>query len=119
MLKVEINIFIIRSYSPLLSGSQAAHIYHFAAESFAFLMRKTKDLSGLVDEIFLTLRENPRLCPGIGRLFAETVRGVRNQFHSCAENVLTTLLDKLEPENPFKNEATTDAHGKMVSACIV
>ena len=113
------SYFIARSYSRLLRGDQAAHIHLFAAESFAFLLRKTKDLSELVDEILINVLENPQLCPGIGRLFAETVKGVQKQFHSCTENVLTTLLSKLEPDCLFKSAVGTDAYGKMVSLTLI
>ena len=95
------KLLFFSSYSPLLSRHQAAHIHRFAAESFAFLVRKSKNLPELFDYIFIQLLKSPQLLPGVGSLLAETVRGVQNQFHSCAENVVTILLSKLAPDVLF------------------
>ena len=92
---------LFRSYSPLLSGNQAGHIHRFAAESFAFLVRKSKNLPNLFDYIFLHVLKNAQIVPGVGGLLAETVRGIQNQFHSCTENVVTILLSKLAPDVEF------------------
>lgn len=80
---------------------QAGHIYRFAAESFAFLVRKSKNLPDLLDDIFLHVLKNPQILPGVGSLFAETMRGIQNQFHSCTENVFTVLLSKLASDADF------------------
>ena len=92
---------IFRSYSPLLNANQAGHIHRFAAESFAFLVRKSKNLPDLFNYILLHVLKTPHVIPGVGMLFAETVRGVQNQFHSCTENVVTVLLGKLAPDAQF------------------
>ena len=84
-----------------MTGNRAGHIHRFAAESFAFLIRKSKELPELCDHIFLQVLKNPQILPGVGQLLAETVRGIQNQFHSCTENVITTLLSKLAPDFEF------------------
>ncbi len=57
----------------------------------------------LFDYIFMHVLKNTQILPGVGRLLAETVRGIQNQFHSCTENVVTILLTKLAPDVEFDN----------------
>ena len=95
----------------MLSGNQAGHIHRFAAESFAFLVRKSKSLPDLFDYIFLHILKDTQILPGVGRLLAETVRGIQNQFHSCTEDVVTILLGKLAPDVEFDNDSH---HGQKV-----
>ena len=90
-------------YSPLLNQNQAGYLHQFAAESFSFLLRKTKDLSSLLDHIFEAVIDVPELCKGVGCLLSESVRGVQHQFHSCTERVLRILLDKLKPDECYKS----------------
>ena len=99
--KTHVPSIFFRSYSPLLTGNRAGHIHRFAAESFAFLIRKSKDLSGIFDHIFIHVLKSPQTLQGVGQLLAETVRGIQNQFHSCTENVITILLSKLAPDSEF------------------
>ncbi|XP_068133070.1 small subunit processome component 20 homolog [Hyperolius riggenbachi] len=83
-------------YSTLLAH-QKAHIRSFAAESFAFLMRKVPDINELFNFMFLDLNEHSRKVEGLGQLLFEMCRGVRNMFHSCATKVIRVLLQKLGP----------------------
>ncbi|XP_061420704.1 small subunit processome component 20 homolog [Lethenteron reissneri] len=83
-------------YSTLLAHKKE-HIKNFAAESFAFLMRKVPDHSALFDWMFTDLEQNPDKCDGLGRLLFQMCRGVRMQFHSCAGRVLPIMLEKLGP----------------------
>ncbi|XP_040263163.1 small subunit processome component 20 homolog [Bufo bufo] len=83
-------------YSTLLAH-QKEHIRNFAAESFAFLMRKVSDLNGLFNCMFLDLKEHPQKADGLGRLLFETCKGVRNMFHSCATKAIQLILQKIGP----------------------
>ncbi|XP_066264949.1 small subunit processome component 20 homolog [Branchiostoma lanceolatum] len=50
-------------YCPLLGKDHKPHIKNFAAESFAFLMRKVRDPSDFFDFIFQDLAKNPDVSP--------------------------------------------------------
>lgn len=83
---------IFRLYVPLLGDHQKDYVRDFAAESFAFLMRKVPDKEQLVGLIFKHLETSPRYTAGIGKLFFEMTKGVKGQLHSCTETVLPLLL---------------------------
>ncbi|XP_069829345.1 small subunit processome component 20 homolog [Dendropsophus ebraccatus] len=83
-------------YSTLLAH-QKEHIRNFAAESFAFLMRKVSDLNGLFNFMFLDLKEHPQKADGLGQLLFEICKGVRNMFHSCASKAVQLILQKIGP----------------------
>ncbi|XP_053321012.1 small subunit processome component 20 homolog [Spea bombifrons] len=83
-------------YSTLLAHKKA-HIRNFAAESFAFLLRKVSDLNGLFNFMFLDLKEHPQKVEGLGQLLFEMCKGVRNMFHSSASKALIVILRKLGP----------------------
>nr|XP_015207377.1 PREDICTED: small subunit processome component 20 homolog [Lepisosteus oculatus] len=87
---------IYRLYSTLLAHKKE-HIRNFAAESFAFLMRKVSDLDGLFNFMFLDLEEHPEKAEGVGQLLFEMCKGVRNMFHSCAKKAFAIALRKLGP----------------------
>ncbi|MBN3321955.1 UTP20 protein, partial [Atractosteus spatula] len=87
---------IYRLYSTLLAHKKE-HIRNFAAESFAFLMRKVSDLDGLFNFMFLDLEEHPEKAEGVGQLLFEMCKGVRNMFHSCAKKAFAVALRKLGP----------------------
>ncbi|XP_071486938.1 small subunit processome component 20 homolog [Diadema antillarum] len=88
---------VYRMYSPLLSEDQRPHIRQFAAESFAFLMRKVKGHGQLFDAMLGSLEENPEKARGLGRLFFDMLKGVRHQVHSYASKILPVLLSRLGP----------------------
>ena len=75
-------------------GEQKNYIQQFAAESFSFLMRKIKDSSKLFDILFSALDSQPDLCQGLGFLCFEMIKGVKKQFHSMTEVVLSALFSK-------------------------
>ncbi|XP_041442196.1 small subunit processome component 20 homolog isoform X2 [Xenopus laevis] len=83
-------------YSTLLAH-QKPHIRNFAAESFAFLMRKVPDLNGLLNFMFLDLNDHPQKAQGLGQLLFEMCKGVRNMFHSSAPKAIGLILQKLGP----------------------
>ncbi|XP_007893650.2 small subunit processome component 20 homolog [Callorhinchus milii] len=83
-------------YSSLLAHNKE-HIRNFAAESFAFLMRKVPDHHALFNCLFMDLEEHSEKAEGMGRLFFEMCKGVRNMFHSCATKVFPIILKKMGP----------------------
>ncbi|KAM9311073.1 small subunit processome component 20 homolog [Gastrophryne carolinensis] len=83
-------------YSTLLAHHKQ-HIRNFAAESFAFLMRKVPDLNGLFNFMFSDLEKHPQKAEGLGQLIFDMCRGVRNMFHSCATKAIRLVLQKLGP----------------------
>ncbi|XP_064489796.1 small subunit processome component 20 homolog [Ornithodoros turicata] len=85
---------IFRLYIPLLSDQQKDYVRAFAAESFAFIMRKVPDKQELLSLIFGHLETNPKYTDGIGNLFFEMLKGVKGRLHSCAEMVLPLLLQE-------------------------
>ncbi|XP_030069682.1 small subunit processome component 20 homolog isoform X2 [Microcaecilia unicolor] len=83
-------------YSCLLAHNKP-HIRNFAAESFAFLMRKVSDHNALFSFMFHDLEEHPAKAEGVGQLLFEMCKGVRNMFHSSAFKALTLIVQKLGP----------------------
>ncbi|KAM4676012.1 small subunit processome component 20 homolog [Discoglossus pictus] len=83
-------------YSSLLAH-QKPHIRNFAAESFAFLMRKVPDLNELFNVMFLDLAQHPKKAEGLGQLLFEMCKGVMNMFHSSAPKAIKLILQKLGP----------------------
>ncbi|XP_041354948.1 small subunit processome component 20 homolog [Gigantopelta aegis] len=87
-------------FSSLLGGQYKDYIQKFAAESFAFLMRKVKDHHDLFDFLFSCLEQDSDKAHGIGQLLFEMMKGVKHQFHSITDKVLPLLLYKTGPWNP-------------------
>uniref|UniRef100_A0A3Q2XQB0 UTP20 small subunit processome component n=1 Tax=Hippocampus comes TaxID=109280 RepID=A0A3Q2XQB0_HIPCM len=94
MVKDMDNIYSL--YSKLLEHKKE-HIRKFAAESFAFLMRKVPDLDALLSLVFSDLQQNPDKAEGAGQLLFEMCKGVRHMFHSCAATALPAALRKMGP----------------------
>ncbi|XP_064596875.1 small subunit processome component 20 homolog [Liolophura sinensis] len=84
-------------FSTLLASPYKDYIQNFAAESFSFLMRKVKKRDDLLNFLFSSLESNPEQSSGVGRLLFEMVKGVRNQFHSCINQIFPVILGKLGP----------------------
>ncbi|KAJ1163535.1 hypothetical protein NDU88_003993 [Pleurodeles waltl] len=87
---------IYRLYSTLLAHKKT-HIRNFAAESFAFLMRKVPEQNALFNLIFNDLEKNPEKTEGVGQLLFEMCKGVRNMFHSTATKAINLIVQKLGP----------------------
>ncbi|XP_006888591.1 PREDICTED: small subunit processome component 20 homolog [Elephantulus edwardii] len=94
MVKDMDNIYSM--YSTLLAHKKL-HIRNFAAESFTFLMRKVSNKDALFNLMFLDLEQHPEKVEGVGQLFFEMCKGVRNMFHSCAGKAVKLILQKLGP----------------------
>lgn len=87
---------IFKLYVPLLGSQQKKYVRDFAAESFAFLIRKVADKEKLVDMMLTHLEAHPQSTDGIGRLLFEAVKGVKGQTHSCMAVVLPLALNRLD-----------------------
>ncbi|KAJ8261988.1 hypothetical protein GJAV_G00160830 [Gymnothorax javanicus] len=83
-------------YSTLLAHKKD-HIRNFAAESFAFLMRKVPDLDELFTCMFQDLTDHSQKALGVGQLLFQMCKGVCNMFHSCAQKALPVAMRKLGP----------------------
>ncbi|XP_077259186.1 small subunit processome component 20 homolog [Temnothorax americanus] len=89
---------------PLLADAQPVYINRFAAESFAFVVRKIKDKDSflkLVLRILEDRNENAKEngIPGCGKLLFEVVSGTPGQFHSCGEQMLLLYFNALQDES--------------------
>ncbi|XP_077988472.1 small subunit processome component 20 homolog [Glandiceps talaboti] len=82
-------------YSSLLSTQRKDYIHHFAADSFAFLLRKVKDPDEILSFIFQHVQDHSELREGVGILLFEVMKGVKKQFHSSAEKFFKVLVTKL------------------------
>jgi U3 small nucleolar RNA-associated protein 20 len=82
-------------FSPLLGDNHREYINNFAAESFAFLIRKVKGHDDLFDFMFSILEKNPDEAAGVGRLLFESVKGVQKQLHSVVDKIIPAVLPKL------------------------
>ncbi|CAN9508305.1 unnamed protein product [Ophioblennius macclurei] len=117
MVKDMTNIYSL--YSTLLAHKKE-HIRKFAAESFAFLMRKVPDLDAFLTHVFSDLEQHPDKVEGAGQLLFDMCKGVRNMFHSCAATALPVALQKLGPTTSHGAslpwDAVRDALDHMVQA---
>ncbi|RDD45796.1 Small subunit processome component 20-like protein [Trichoplax sp. H2] len=95
------NLFKV--YQEMLKDSQKIYIKSFATESFSFLMRKAPDQHTLANYVLSYLDNATELCEGIGLLYFETIKGVSGQFHTCINEVLPVLLQKLGPIQEISN----------------
>ncbi|XP_033340653.2 small subunit processome component 20 homolog [Megalopta genalis] len=84
---------------PLLSDTQPAYINNFAAESFAFVVRKVTDKDHFLRTILNVLEKKPDGVSGCGKLFFAVIAGTPGQFHSCAEQMLSLYLNALFTDN--------------------
>lgn len=89
---------------PLLADTQPVYVNRFAAESFAFVVRKIKDKDSflkLVLHILEDRKENAKEngILGCGKLLFEVVSGTPGQFHSCGEQMLLLYFNALQDES--------------------
>ncbi|XP_071112967.1 small subunit processome component 20 homolog [Haliotis cracherodii] len=104
-------------FSALLAAHYKEYIRKFAAESFAFLMRKVKDHSGFLDFLFSTLEEHPDTAEGVGQLLFEMIKGVKKQFHSTTEKIFPVILSKLGPME--KSDSTNKLPWQLVEKSLI
>ncbi|XP_058820535.1 small subunit processome component 20 homolog [Topomyia yanbarensis] len=84
----------------LLDDSKPLHLTNFAAECFSFIARDTKNKRELIYMITMAASRNPSASTGCGRLLFEIMRGVNQQFHSCAEHFWKLVLLEMIYEKP-------------------
>ncbi|KAI8575447.1 hypothetical protein K450DRAFT_261769 [Umbelopsis ramanniana AG] len=84
--------------APLLGedNQQKPYIRHFAAESFAFLLRKArgKDLTLIMEYILERVRQEPNeeFVEGVAMLFFECIKQVDHQLHSRGVAIFKELI---------------------------
>ncbi|XP_076171321.1 small subunit processome component 20 homolog [Ptiloglossa arizonensis] len=88
---------------PLLADTQPVYVNSFAAESFAFVVRKVKDKDSFLKTLLLILEDNPNTVQGCGKLLFEVISGTPGQFHSCAEQMLSLYFSALNIESVNQN----------------
>ncbi|XP_078042078.1 small subunit processome component 20 homolog [Augochlora pura] len=84
---------------PLLADTQPVYINNFAAESFAFVVRKVKDKDSFLKNVMNVLEKNPNGVSGCGKLLFDVISGTPGQFHSCAEQMLSLYLNALNNDD--------------------
>ncbi|KAK7865447.1 hypothetical protein R5R35_002325 [Gryllus longicercus] len=86
---------VFDSLVPLFSDSKPEYIRNFAAESFAYVVRKVRNKKDFVKLLLCTLESRPDGIEGCGRLMFEVVRGIRGRFHSFVQEFLPQVMDML------------------------
>lgn len=107
---------VITLLLPLLADTQPVYINRFAAESFAFVVRKIKDKDSFLKLVLHILKDNASGVSGFGKLLFEVVSGVSGQFHSCAEQMLSLYFNALQDESV--NQRLTYEVLKETVVCI-
>ncbi|KAI4482212.1 hypothetical protein M0804_008763 [Polistes exclamans] len=102
---------------PLFNDTQPYYINNFAAESFAFVVRKVKDKEEFVKLLLKLMENNEHGAIGCGKLMFEVISGTPGQFHSCAEQMLLIYFDSLKDESINQDLAYTII--KQVVSCIL
>ncbi|XP_031356227.1 small subunit processome component 20 homolog [Photinus pyralis] len=89
---------VFGSLLPLLSDARPDYINDFAAQSFAFVVRKVKDWPSFLGTLVKVVRSTGQASEGCGKLLFEVIYGVNGQFHSCADAILPFLIQSLESD---------------------
>ena len=82
-------------FKGLLVNEQKEHIKSFAAESFAFLIRKSKNHKEVINMLLSELHSSGEISEGVGLLIFHSIKGVKEQFHSNGGNILCYSLNGL------------------------
>ncbi|KYN45016.1 Small subunit processome component 20 like protein [Trachymyrmex septentrionalis] len=88
---------------PLLADTQPVYINRFAAESFAFVVRKIKDKDSFLKLVLHILEDRNKNAKengisGCAKLLFEVISGTPGQFHSCGEQMLLFYFNALQDE---------------------
>ncbi|KYN05358.1 Small subunit processome component 20 like protein [Cyphomyrmex costatus] len=107
---------------PLLADTQPVYINRFAAESFAFVVRKIKDKDSFLKLILHILEDQNKNArdngiSGCAKLLFEVISGTPGQFHSCGEQMLQLYLNALQDESIDKT-LTYEVLREMIT-CIL
>ena len=103
MLKDLVNLYELYSkylFASSSSTNNTEYIRSFAAESFAYLLRKIENYQSLIDYLFNRPNLPEDEYESLALVFAETCKNVQSTFHSCTKPLLSTLLKK-SLENPL------------------
>ncbi|CAF3686081.1 unnamed protein product [Rotaria sordida] len=71
------------------------YIRSFAAESFAYLLRKIENYQSFIDYLFNTKERDENELDSLVLVFSETCKNVQSTFHSCTKSLLLCLLKKI------------------------
>ena len=101
MLKDLTNLYEL--YSKYLFSSSSTntltrnyeYIRSFAAESFAYLLRKIDNYQSFIDYLFDTKERDENELESLSLVFSETCQNVQSTFHSCTNSLLSSLFNKL------------------------
>lgn len=99
--------------APLLGedNQQKPYIRHFAAESFAFLLRKArgKELTAIMSHILDKVRKEPNeeFVEGVAMLIFECIKQVEHQLHSRGVAIFKELISQMYLED-VSSEAIKD-----------
>ncbi|KAL6263531.1 hypothetical protein P5V15_006320 [Pogonomyrmex californicus] len=107
---------------PLLADTQPVYINRFAAESFAFVVRKIKDKDSFLKLMLHILKDRhgnakENGISGCGKLLFEVIAGTPGQFHSCGEQMLLLYFNALQDES-VEQKLTYEVLNEIVS-CIL
>ncbi|KAG5868691.1 hypothetical protein JTB14_031637 [Gonioctena quinquepunctata] len=89
---------VFKALLPLLSDNKPEYINSFAAESFAFVARKVKDKKTFLNLLIKSVKSEQGGVAGCAKLLFQVIYGIEGQFHSCADTMLSFLLESLSEE---------------------
>jgi len=101
MLKDLANLYELYSkylFSSTMTNTSTAnyeYIRSFAAESFAYLLRKIENYRPFIDFLFDWKIRDENEIESLALVFAETCKNVQSTLHSCTKPLLECLLKKL------------------------
>ncbi|XP_011495601.1 PREDICTED: small subunit processome component 20 homolog [Ceratosolen solmsi marchali] len=101
---------------PLLADTYPPYVNNFAAESFAFVVRKVKEKEAFLKLVLQTLEVRRDGVAGCGKLLFHVLSGIAGQFHSCTETILTLYINALL--NPLINQQLLIEVLSTVFSCI-
>lgn len=81
------------------------YIRSFAAESFAYLLRKIENYQPFVDYLFDRRERDEDEIESLALVFSEACRNVQSSFHSCTKSLIQSLMRKFI-EKPTQLEST-------------
>ncbi|CAJ0581453.1 unnamed protein product, partial [Mesorhabditis spiculigera] len=104
-----------------LFGSQHKYVRRFAAEAFAFLMRKSSAIPKFTVFMFEKAQkvQDDRLLDGVAMLIFNAIRGVNGQFYSGTEELLAEMLNAtFAIQDPEGRKTGFDAFQSAIIYCI-
>jgi len=104
-------------YKCLLKEQRKAHIREFAAESFAFLIRKVKCRQEIFQHIFNQVFVDESLCCGVGYLLFHAIKGIKHQFNFNAKSIIDDLFYLLKQS--CNNHSEINEHQKILDILLV